>query len=144
MKTMRFRSPMPCSQQELWEFHGSSEALNKLNPPLVTVKLEGETKVQNGAKLSVVTYLIRIPVGSWQVELFEVDPPNGFKDRSLKSPFLFWTHHHLFEANGAQSVLTDEVSFEAPHGPIGRLLGTVFVFCLFKFRHWKTRRLLKR
>ena len=144
MTHLNFETRIPCSQQKLWEFHSSSEALHSLCPPLTRVKLKGELKVINGAKLEVRSTVIGVINQDWEVELLNVSPPDGFTDRAIKSPFLEWEHNHLFRADGETSILRDELSFTAPGGPLGRLASILIVTVLFKFRHRRTKALLKR
>jgi ligand-binding SRPBCC domain-containing protein len=142
MTHLNFETRMPCSQQKLWEFHSSSEALHSLSPPLTKVQLKGELKVINGAKLEVRSTLLGVINQDWEVELLNVDPPNGFTDRAIKSPFLEWSHNHLFRVDGETSVLRDELSFTAPGGALGRLASILIVTLLFKFRHLRTKKLV--
>lgn len=144
MTNLNFETRMPCSQQELWEFHSSSEALHSLSPPLTKVRLKGELRVVNGARLEVRSTILGVINQDWEVELLDVKPPDGFTDRAIKSPFIEWEHNHRFLADGAASILRDELFFTAPGGPVGRLLSTLIVTILFKFRHLRTRALLKR
>ena len=144
MTHLNFETRMPCSQQKLWEFHSSSEALHSLSPPLTKVKLKGELKVIDGAKLEVRSTVLGVIHQDWEVELLNVSPPDGFTDRAIKSPFLEWSHNHLFRADGETSVLRDELAFTAPGGPLGRLASILIVTLLFKFRHLRTKALLNR
>ena len=144
MTHLNFETRMPCSQQKLWEFHSSSEALHSLSPPLTKVKLKGELKVINGAKLEVRSTILGVINQDWEVELLHVSPPDGFTDRAIKSPFIEWSHNHLFRADGESSILRDELSFTAPGGSLGRLASIIIITILFKFRHLRTKALLKR
>jgi ligand-binding SRPBCC domain-containing protein len=142
MTNLNFETRMPCSLQKLWEFHSSSEALHSLSPPLTKVKLKGELQVINGAKLEVRSTILGIINQDWEVELLSVNPPNGFTDRAIKSPFIEWEHNHLFRADGETSILRDELFFTAPGGPLGRLASILIITVLFKFRHLRTKSLL--
>ena len=144
MTHLNFETRIPWSQQKLWEFHSSSEALHSLSPPLTKVRLKGELKVIDGAKLEVRSTVIGAINQDWEVELLNVSPPDGFTDRAIKSPFLEWEHNHLFRADGETSILRDELSFTAPGGTPGRLASILIVTVLFKFRHLRTKALLKR
>lgn len=144
MTTLVFETPMPCSQQKLWEFHSSSEAIHSLCPPLTKVRLTGELKVMNGAKLQVTSTILGVIRQDWAVELSNVNPPNGFTDQASKSPFKEWSHNHIFTGDDTNSTLRDELFFTAPGGALGRLVSIVVLTILFKYRHIRTKALVKR
>lgn len=48
--------------------------------------------------------------------------PTRFVDEQVRGPFRRWHHEHLFRAEGDGTVMTDVVDFEAPAGPVGRLV----------------------
>ncbi len=48
--------------------------------------------------------------------------PTRFVDEQVRGPFRRWHHEHLFRADGDGTVMTDVVEFEAPAGPVGRLI----------------------
>ncbi len=144
MTHLVFESKMPCPQARLWEFHSNSEALHQLSPPGSKVSLKGEMRVIDGARLEVTSSILGLIHQDWEVELSNVNPPHGFTDSAIKSPFKEWQHNHLFFAEPQGSRLRDEVSFIAPGGHIGRLASIIIVTILFKFRHFRTKTLLKR
>ena len=144
MTNLKFESKMPCSQQTLWEFHSSSEALHSLSPPFTKVQLKGELRVIDGAKLEVRSTILGVINQDWEVELLNVSAPGGFTDRAIKSPFKQWEHHHRFNVAGEESILVDELRFLAPGGLLGELASRVILTVLFKFRHFKTIRLIKK
>ncbi|MEI7575785.1 MAG: hypothetical protein WCK51_02750 [Armatimonadota bacterium] len=144
MINLIFETRMPCSQQKLWEFHSSSEAIHQLCPPLTKVKLTGELKVINGAKLQVTSWILGVLRQEWAVELSNVNPPTGFTDRASKSPFKQWSHNHIFAGDDNGSTLRDELFFTAHGGTIGRLVSIVVLTILFKYRHSRTKALVKR
>ncbi|GAA1774434.1 SRPBCC family protein [Agromyces lapidis] len=51
-----------------------------------------------------------------------LDRSKAFVDEQVRGPFRSFRHEHRFEAVGAgRTLMIDEVVFEAPFGPIGRL-----------------------
>ena len=144
MTQLVFESPMPCTLEQLWKFHSSSEALHSLNPPLTKVRLKGELNVVEGARLEVTSTILGFIHQDWEVKLSAVNPPKGFTDQAIRSPFQEWKHHHVFLQNGDMSKLRDEIHFVAKGGALGRIISIVVVTILFKFRHMRTRSLVKR
>jgi ligand-binding SRPBCC domain-containing protein len=52
----------------------------------------------------------------------DLDAPNRFVDEQVRGPFARFRHEHTFtpQSNGS-TMMIDQVAFEAPFGPIGRL-----------------------
>ncbi|GAA1071518.1 SRPBCC family protein [Nocardiopsis composta] len=56
------------------------------------------------------------------------EPPRWFADEQVAGPFRRWRHVHRFAPDGAGgTVMTDEVDFAAPLGPLGRIAEAVFL-----------------
>lgn len=55
-------------------------------------------------------------------------PPARFVDEQVRGPFRHWRHEHLFEADGATTVMRDVIDFSAPAGPLGHVIA-VGVLC---------------
>lgn len=142
MPHLVFRSKMPCSQAELWQFHSNSEALHQLNPPGTRVILDGELRVEDGATLKVTSVALGVFRQHWSVEIFDVQPPSGFKDRAEMGAFKSWLHHHEFVETGVESELVDSIQFEAKGGVIGNFVASSIIRALFWHRHRVTKRLV--
>ena len=52
----------------------------------------------------------------------EFDRPNRFVDEQQRGPFRRFHHEHLFEPADGGTVMVDRISFDAPVGPIGRVV----------------------
>src|SRR5690606_26712819 len=56
------------------------------------------------------------------------ETPRWFADEQVAGPFRRWRHVHRFAPDGAGgTVMTDEVDFAAPLGPLGRIAEAVFL-----------------
>jgi len=77
--------------------------------------------------------------GRWET----VQHPGLLVDVGVRSPFAFWRHSHIFEAQETGSLLTDRVEFRLPWrlgGPLGDLVCRRVVFPrMFAARHAATR-----
>ncbi len=66
----------------------------------------------------------------------------------MRGPLQHWVHEHLIEAAPGGSRLTDRITFEHRPGLPGILTRLLFdglpLRLLFVYRHWQTRRLLRR
>lgn len=55
------------------------------------------------------------------------DRPHSFTDQVIKGAFRSLTHTHSFQAMPEGTLMTDEITFEAPLGPLGRLAEALFL-----------------
>jgi ligand-binding SRPBCC domain-containing protein len=55
-------------------------------------------------------------------KIVELDRPHRFVDKQMQGPFRRFRHEHRFEPAGRGCVMTDRVEFEAPFGPVGRVV----------------------
>lgn len=51
-----------------------------------------------------------------------LERPHRFVDEQIRGPFATFHHEHLFETVAAQVRMVDRVRFDAPLGPVGRLV----------------------
>ena len=51
-----------------------------------------------------------------------MDAPDYFVDEQVKGPFKRFRHEHEFTEDSAGTVMIDRIEFEAPFGPLGRLV----------------------
>lgn len=147
----RFRVTAPLSA--VWNLHDDPSILKHLTPPPLQVKIlhmdsllkaESQLRFRLGfGPLGAVWHAIYDEFTPYQPGLCQC----GFVDRSLSSPFYFWTHRHTFDdAGDGTSTITDDVRFELLPGVVGKLITWVIAYpaiaFLFFFRRLTTRRLL--
>ncbi|WP_276261035.1 SRPBCC family protein [Haloglomus litoreum] len=58
-------------------------------------------------------------------EVVAMDRPRSFRDEQVEGVFGALTHEHRFERDGDATVMTDDVRFEPPFGPLGPLVEPV-------------------
>lgn len=52
----------------------------------------------------------------------ESERPRRFVDEQVRGPFRRFHHEHLFERVDGSTTMTDRIRFDAPVGPVGRLV----------------------
>lgn len=81
----------------------------------------------------------------WTSKITEWEPPNRFVDFQVRGPYKLWHHTHRFIAEGSSTRIIDEVLYELPLGPFGRLAHRLMVKRdvrnIFAFREEKIRAL---
>src|SRR5262249_16366434 len=61
------------------------------------------------------------------VEVTAFDRPTYFRDVMTAGAFRSFAHDHRFEVRGGRTVMTDEVEFRSPLGPLGWLVDRFFM-----------------
>lgn len=135
------RSRIGASAEAVYRWHERPEALADLIPPwdrVEVVSREGEG-LREGTRVT-----LRLRVGPfsrrWVAEHGPCSPGREFRDRQVRGPFAEWDHVHRFEPDGPGAcVMTDEVAYRLPLGPLGAILLARSVRRrlerLFTFRH---------
>jgi ligand-binding SRPBCC domain-containing protein len=147
---MRFvkESRIAATPAEVFAFHEGAGALMKLTPPWEKVELvDGGESIRPGSRVVMKTWLGPLPL-RWVAEHTEYEPGRMFADRQVSGPFARWIHHHWFLDDGrGGTLLRDDVEFDPPLGPLGRLLGGGFLRRklqkLFDYRHEITRQIVE-
>lgn len=147
MKTETFirRSRISATAEDVYAWHASPGALERLTPPWERVKvLENTGGIERGAR--VVLQVGRWPLRSrWVAEHQDFQRGRYFSDVQVSGPFAYWKHVHSFEPDGpAASFLEDRVEYALPLGALGRWFAGWYVRRklekLFEYRHAVTAR----
>src|SRR5689334_12073020 len=134
-----YRSPMPVSAADVFEWHTRPGALERLTPPWDPVKVLQRTgPLEEGTRI-----VLSVPFGParlrWVSRHSDVIPGQQFKDEQIEGPFTEWVHTHRMLANSHGSALEDRIRFDTPFGPVGRVIARSMVqsrlWRMFRFRH---------
>jgi ligand-binding SRPBCC domain-containing protein len=145
LQTFLKESTIPATPTEVFRFHESTDALEKLIPPGEPLKVEvPPTSLEPGTRVVLRGSLIGLPL-QWVAVHTQYDPPRLFADRQESGPFEYWHHTHRFLDDGAGgTILRDEVEYALPFGWFGRVFGEWLVrkklTAMFEHRHATTRR----
>jgi ligand-binding SRPBCC domain-containing protein len=60
-------------------------------------------------------------------EVTAFDRPTYFRDAMTRGAFRSFAHDHRFESRDGQTIMTDEVEFRSPLGPLGWLVDRLFM-----------------
>ncbi len=152
MYTLTFATEMRTSQEALWRFHNSTDALTRITPPGTKVRLlDPPTQLFAGVVFTLIVSQppIYLPL-RWRCEFTHYEPPSRFVDRQVpgNGPFALWEHEHRFEALGPnRSRLVDTITYTPPLGPLGRLADALFIrrqlIQMFAHRHRLTKEALE-
>jgi NADH dehydrogenase len=126
--TLRTRQHLDRPLSEVFAFFATPENLAQLTPDALDFQLHSTDREMRVGL--VVEYRIRpalkIPV-KWTSLISDYAPDSHFTDVQVRGPYRRWRHLHRFSADGEGTVVTDEVTYELPFGPIGDLVHRVWV-----------------
>jgi ligand-binding SRPBCC domain-containing protein len=137
-------SLIDASRERVFAFHQRPDAFALLQPPWENTRIiQPPTSLASGTRVVLETKvgLFWVTIEAEHVAYVENE---RFEDVMRRGPFAHWHHKHLFIAHGSQCILRDEIDYELPLGPLGRLFGARFaqhkLERMFAFRHEVTAR----
>jgi ligand-binding SRPBCC domain-containing protein len=145
--------------EEVWDFHSRAEGLEALTPSFMNLRVErilgpsderDPDQLEEGSRIDATVRPFGVgPRQGWTsaiVEREEHDSAAVFVDEMKDGPFPSWQHTHSFYADGPETLIRDHVEYELPFGSLGRIasqFGSVGFEPMFRYRHWKTGRVLE-
>lgn len=123
MNILRTRQQVPAPLDQVFPFFARPENLKVITPDWLNFSILTPSPIPM-VEGQVVDYLIKLgPIPTrWRTLISAYDPPHCFVDQQLSGPYSFWHHTHRFEAVPGGTLLTDEVRYLMPFGPLGDLV----------------------
>ena len=143
---MRFvkESRIEAPPERVFAFHELPDAIERLIPPGedATIIQKADISIVGSQAIIEVKLFDLVPV-RWVAEHTAYDPPRMFEDIQISGPFRSWRHRHIVEADNSGSILRDEIEYEPPIGPFGRMIAPYAIEpklqSMFDYRHEVTR-----
>lgn len=85
----------------------------------------GPIRLAAGARIDYQLTLYGIPL-KWATLIESWGPPHQFVDVQLRGPYRVWRHTHRFVSEAAGTRIVDDVEYELPLGPLGRLVDALW------------------
>jgi ligand-binding SRPBCC domain-containing protein len=119
---------VPVDPAKAFALYSSADNLERITPPWLHFRILDPRPgaLSPGARLEYSLVLHRFPI-RWTTEIRSWDPPHRFVDFQLRGPYALWEHTHTFEPVEGGTVLTDQVRYAIPYGPLGALAHVAFV-----------------
>lgn len=133
-------SVIQASPERVFAFHELPDAFRRLMPPWEKAKIiQAAPNLQPGARAIIETKVLGLMPFRWVAEHTLYDPPRMFQDVQVSGPFRRWQHTHIVTPHSDGATLRDEIEYEAPLGPLGRLMAPLVIVPrlkkLFEYRH---------
>ncbi|MFL5863603.1 MAG: SRPBCC family protein [Solirubrobacteraceae bacterium] len=112
----------------VFEFFARAQNLERITPPWLQFELLDPEPAQMGEG-TLINYRLRLhglPL-RWTSRIDEWNPGHSFVDRQVRGPYRLWRHRHTFVADGAATIVGDEVDYALPLGRVGDLAHPLLV-----------------
>jgi ligand-binding SRPBCC domain-containing protein len=101
--------------------------LAQITPPWLNFRILTEgLEMKRGAEIDYEFRWIGVPL-RWRTVITEYEPPVGFVDKALKSPYSLWHHRHTFRETPQGTLVGDRVDYSLPFGHLGRMAHAAIV-----------------
>ena len=126
--TLKRRQTFDRARREVFQFFEQPENLEKITPGSVgfNILTPRPINMKAGTVLDYTIKVLGLPV-RWTTLISEYEPPARFADVAIRGPYSFWHHTHTFEEHDGTTVMTDEVRYSLPFGPLGSLVHSLWV-----------------
>jgi hypothetical protein len=112
---------------EVYSFFADANNLEAITPRQLNLHIltPGPIRLAAGARIDYQLKLYGIPL-KWATLIESWAPPHEFVDVQLRGPYCVWRHTHRFVSEGAGTRIVDDVDYELPFGPLGRLVDALW------------------
>ena len=109
--------------EEVFAFFSDARNLEAITPRQLNFRIltPGPIRLEAGARIDYQLTLYGVPV-KWATLIERWEPPHEFVDVQLRGPYKVWRHTHRFLAEGQETRMIDDVAYELPLGPLGRMV----------------------
>ena len=130
--------------ETVFAFHELPDAFRRLMPPWEKGRIiQAAPDLRPGSRAIIETKVLGLFRFRWVAEHTLYDPPQLFEDIQIKGPFRAWRHTHIVKPHREGAVLRDQIEYQPPFGPLGRLMSPMIITPrlekMFDFRHRVTR-----
>lgn len=118
-----------CSIEEAWEFFATPRNLDRLTPDAVGFKITHcDSETMHAGQM--IGYKVKVAPAvwvDWLTEITYVNDKESFVDDQRIGPYKVWHHTHRFREENGGVTMTDDVIYELPFGPLGKIVHTLYV-----------------
>jgi hypothetical protein len=118
---------IPRPLEEAFAFFEDPRNLARITPPWLNFVIRTpDPEMRSGAVIDYTIRWLGLPM-PWRTIIREYEPPYRFVDVQARGPYALWEHTHLFRPSPQGTLVTDEVRYALPLGPLGRLAHAIMV-----------------
>ncbi len=111
------------NKDDVFLFFSKAENLEVITPPWLNFKIlrKSEGEMKKGTQIEYKLKIKGVPA-YWKTLISNWSPSDYFTDSQLKGPYSRWDHTHRFISVQGGTLMTDEVIYKVPFGPIGHVV----------------------
>jgi len=123
MHHLHRKQQLHCSLNEAWDFFSSPRNLDKLTPSSIGFDITHcpSSTMYEGQMIGYRVKIAPMVWVKWLTEITLVEGKKRFVDDQRIGPYKVWHHTHQFEENAGGVLMTDDVIYALPYGPIGAI-----------------------
>jgi len=131
------------SLDDVWAFFATPTNLNEMTPANMQFEtIRGnEGAMYQGQLIEYRVQFMLLVKSRWLTEIAHIEEKSYFVDEQRIGPYNFWHHEYRFEAVHGGTLISDQVTYELPLGPLGKLIHAIWVGpqlkSIFDFRQEK-------
>ncbi|MFN4909102.1 MAG: SRPBCC family protein [Bacteroidota bacterium] len=142
-RTVRINAPI----EKVFHFHDDTRNLLKITPADIKVSIETMGSPGLGYEVTLKVRQFMVFVMRWHVKITVYEPPVLMVDEQVSGPFRTWKQTRRLRQVEGGTELTDIVEYEAPFGPLGRIVNALVIRRqiekMFTYRQATTKKLLE-
>ena len=116
--------------ETVWDFFSSPGNLDIITPKNMGFDIKTPKPLPKMHQDQIIEYTVRpilnLPI-FWRTKITEVDDKKSFVDEQIKGPYRLWRHKHTFKETNKGILMSDDLQYALPFGPIGQIAHTIFV-----------------
>ncbi len=148
VNTKKYKTFLPISIDEAWDFFSSPKNLAKITPPHMGFIITSEFNDEKMYPGMLITYKVSPLLGikmDWCTEITHVIDKQYFVDEQRFGPYAMWHHQHHFKVVAGGVEMIDIVDYAIPFGILGRMMNSILISSeiekIFSFRAEKIKEL---
>ncbi len=128
--TKKYKTIIPISLEEAWDFFSSPKNLSKITPPKMGFNIISEFNEEKMYPGQLIAYKVSPLFGlklNWCTEITHVLEKQYFVDEQRFGPYSMWHHQHHFKQIEGGVEMIDIVDYVVPLGIIGRMMNSLLI-----------------
>ena len=121
---------VPTKLEDCWEFFSSPKNLAVITPDYMNFKITSPNNIDKMREGQIISYTVQplfgIPM-EWVTEITKVKDKEFFIDEQRVGPYKLWHHEHYFEETEKGVLMTDQLFYCIPFGPLGKFAHSLFI-----------------
>jgi ligand-binding SRPBCC domain-containing protein len=120
---------VPAPLDQVWDYFSIPDNLNEMTPPDMHFKIihGSEGPIFQGQLIEYSVQFMPLIQSRWLTEIAHVQDKIYFVDEQRIGPYQFWYHEHRFVSVEDGTLISDQVTYDLPFGPLGDLFHSFWI-----------------